>query len=543
MDPLAATFERSAAPVLAAGDTLGPYVVVRPLGSGAHGSVFEGQGPNGERVAVKALHNPGAGTLPRLVREAKLVEGIVHPNVCRIFGARRLDDGSAILVLELLEGRTLQDAIREGPLPVHRAIELTIQMARGLQVLHALGIVHRDLKPANVFLTKHNGVEVPKIMDFGVAKAAASWDLTQLTATNGIVGTPAYMSPEQALTPAEIDPRSDLYSLGLVLFEMLAGRRPFSGAEPAQLIVAHAQAIPPSVRRFRPEVSPELSAVVARCLAKFPEERPATAAELEAQLRAARGQSTAPPIIAPRPRRRSWVAGLAALAAAAAVAVVVIPELRPTLSLEERAAPPAPIVQSEPAEPVQSASEERVERPATPWLYGTRDREIELELDQRGLSRADLVDFVESGAEWEAVRDRKVTRRELQTTAARVRRQIQDEPMTRAFLRRKLERLRRMGLAERSADALAKSIESAPEHQLWVEARSLTLRERWTRSAAAREAGPTTLVDHLHQEGRRALTEGRFEDAERMLEQCVAEDPRHPECHRELSRLYALEKR
>ncbi len=234
--------------MLAAGSRLGPYEILTPLGAGGMGEVYRARDPRlGREVAVKVLPDAVSADPDRLRRfeqEARAASALNHPNILTVFdtGAQ---DGVAYLVTELLEGETLRERLA-GALPVRKAVEIAIQIARGLAAAHERRIVHRDLKPENLFLTRDGRV---KILDFGLAKltahgagspaelAAAPTLLSGGTEPGFVLGTAGYMSPEQVQgLPA--DHRADLFALGAVLYEMLAGRRAFRGDSPAETMAA-----------------------------------------------------------------------------------------------------------------------------------------------------------------------------------------------------------------------------------------------------------------------------------------------------------------
>jgi Protein kinase domain len=255
------------------------YEILAELGRGGMGRVYQAFDRElGEAVAIKTLlgqPDDGSHDAERLLREIQICRKITHPNVVRVFDLGRFP-GGIFLTMELLEGERLDHRLaRLGPLPTQLVQHYLGEIAAGLAEAHSLGVVHRDLKPSNVFLTPLR----LKILDFGIARQLA--DDNRLTATGFAVGSPAYMSPEQ-LQGLPLDGRSDLYSLGVVAFVLLAGREPFTGATPAALAVQHLQQPPPDLRRLRPELPPGWPELVARLLAKRPADRYPSAAELAA---------------------------------------------------------------------------------------------------------------------------------------------------------------------------------------------------------------------------------------------------------------------
>ena len=264
----------------------GRYKLIESLGSGGMGEVFVAENISiGMRVAVKLL-KPELLANPefrqRFQNEAQAVAAIEHPNVARFFDLVVGDP--TFIVMEYVRGETLADLIRKGAISGDRALEIATRLCWGLDAAHAAGVVHRDLKPANVLLApdaEHG--EVPKLIDFGLAKLAAASADSQLTRTGQIIGTPAYMSPEQ-IKGEKIDGRADVYSLGCVLFEMLTGRSPFaSGADDVQILYRQMHEAPPPLSRHLPEAPPALEALMHKALQKDPAQRyPSTRAMAKA---------------------------------------------------------------------------------------------------------------------------------------------------------------------------------------------------------------------------------------------------------------------
>ena len=211
---------------LAPGTQLGPYTIVSQLGSGDMGVVYEGRDPRLKRtVAIKLLPpdlTKDDTAKQRFLQEAQAASALDHPNICTIHEINETDDGQSYLVMARYEGETLKERIEGGPLAPDDASDIATQVGRGLAEAHRAGMVHRDIKPANLFVTKSG---VVKILDFGLAKLVGTQGVTQ---TGTTVGTVAYMSPEQA-RGEKVDHRTDIWSLGVVLYEMLAGQPPFQG--------------------------------------------------------------------------------------------------------------------------------------------------------------------------------------------------------------------------------------------------------------------------------------------------------------------------
>ena len=297
---------------------VGPYELVTEIGRGAMGVVYRAHDPRlGRDVAVKIFaHDHG---LPgetegerRLVAEARAASALDHPHICTIHDLGTLPDGRPWFAMAYYANGTLADRIAAGPLPAAEAREVAIQLAEALAAAHAAGIVHRDVKPRNVAFAEH---DVAKLLDFGVAL------LRHEHASAASAGTPAYMAPEQVFGEA-VDARADVWAVGVVLFEMLTGRRPFAGRDTTELLRAILEDPAPDVRTLRPDVPPALARTVARALAKSPEQRHASAAQLAAELRAAhRASVIGREAVAIAGRRTRPVIAGAVLVALAAVGV------------------------------------------------------------------------------------------------------------------------------------------------------------------------------------------------------------------------------
>src|SRR5207245_2273303 len=230
--------------------------------------------------AVKILTRQLAGDdsfVARFRREAQAAAALNHPNVVSVFDTGS-DDGKQFIVMEYVRGRTLSQVIHEeSPLPPERAVEVGQAVAQGLAFAHRAGIIHRDVKPGNIMLAPGGSV---KVMDFGIARATSRDDVTR-TAT--VLGTATYFSPEQA-QGHPIDPRSDIYSLGCVMYEMLTGRPPFTAETPVAVAMHHVKSAAPPPSRLNPSVPEDLDAIVMKCLAKDPDARYQTADELSEDL-------------------------------------------------------------------------------------------------------------------------------------------------------------------------------------------------------------------------------------------------------------------
>jgi serine/threonine-protein kinase len=257
------------------GQTVTHYRIVDTLGRGGMGVVYLAEDTKLRRsVALKFL--PAERTQDdeakrRFVNEAQAASALDHPNIGTIYEIDEAPDGRLFIAMAFYDGETLKEKIARGPVPIDEAIDYAKQIAGGLAKAHAAGIVHRDIKPANLLITTDGLV---KIVDFGVAKLFAPQEATrsELTAVGAAVGTPAYMSPEQSVGAAA-DARSDIWALGVVLYEMVAGRLPVAGdhSSPAASIVADGP--PPPLSTLRPEVSADLDRIVTRALAQRADDR------------------------------------------------------------------------------------------------------------------------------------------------------------------------------------------------------------------------------------------------------------------------------
>jgi serine/threonine-protein kinase len=271
----------------------GRYLIERRLGRGGMGMVYLARHQAlGKAVAVKLIHSEMARNelnMARFEREARSAAALDHEHVVDVIDYGHTEDGLAFMVMEALEGRTVGEMIEEvGPLPAGRATAIAWQIAKGLRVAHEAGLIHRDLKSPNVFLVDREGRDHVKLLDFGISKILESdnEDDVKLTSTGVVMGTPNYLSPEQAKGEKDIDHRADIYALGVIFYEMLTGTLPFTGSNVLELAYKHisVEPEPPSAKRPDLNIPPELDRVVLRCLSKEPEARYQTAPELMAAL-------------------------------------------------------------------------------------------------------------------------------------------------------------------------------------------------------------------------------------------------------------------
>ncbi|HKA37026.1 MAG TPA: WD40 repeat domain-containing serine/threonine protein kinase [Thermoanaerobaculia bacterium] len=323
------------------GTRLGPYEVLSPIGAGGMGEVYKARDTRLNRdVAIKVLPEKVAGdpeALARFEREAKAVAALSHPNVLGIFDLGR-EGTTAYAAMELLVGQTLRERLLEGPIPQRKALEYALQTAHGLAAAHEKGIVHRDLKPENLFVTSDGRV---KILDFGLAKQMAtqtedtrSPTSIAITEPGSVMGTVGYMSPEQ-VRGRPVDKRSDIFSLGSILYEMLTGERAFRGDSPAEAMAAIAQKDPPELAEGSGKFPMAVERILRHCLEKRPEDRFDTAHDLAFAIETAMGVSSSPRSAAAAstsPRRKrllGWILGAAAAAAALAAGLLLGPRFRP----------------------------------------------------------------------------------------------------------------------------------------------------------------------------------------------------------------------
>jgi tRNA A-37 threonylcarbamoyl transferase component Bud32 len=309
--------------IMEAGTVLGVYRLVKLLGKGGMGEVYLAVHTKlGRKVALKLLRSKYAAdtsAVRRFFREARAASQINHPNIVAINDFIENEAGNCFYVMEYLEGETLADRIKRGGVVLEEILEIGQQIGTGLEALHGAGVIHRDLKPANIFLVRQEGQPVQvKLLDFGLIKLGEAADVDRVAAPTNpdmLVGTPEYMAPEHIRNISNLDHRADLYSLGVILYEMVSSRRPIEASSMGELLVSIVTEPP---RRLDPGVTaPPLKRLIMQCLEKGPQDRPASAAEVVSVLQSLRKQAGAR-----RRRAWPWVVGLlGVLVAMAALAL------------------------------------------------------------------------------------------------------------------------------------------------------------------------------------------------------------------------------
>jgi len=333
------------------GTVVGEYCIEQKLGDGGMATVYGATHPLiGKKAAIKVMSpslSADAGAVARFALEARAVNRIGHPNIVDVFSFGRLSDGRSYFVMEWLQGETLYERLwkQHGPLPLPDVLNILDQICDALEATHEKGIIHRDLKPANVFLCPVRGrPEEVKLLDFGVAKLAERDAGPGWTSAGSVVGTPEYISPEQA-RGKDVDTRTDLYSLGVIAYEMVLGRQPFISDNPADAIQMHLCAKPPRPSILWKRIPPRLEALLLKLLAKSPDER-ATLAEVRETIAALRPMVTQaldrvadaplPPLPPSRHRHALRLAVVALTFVGLALAIY-----KPSKSQAERPAPAA----------------------------------------------------------------------------------------------------------------------------------------------------------------------------------------------------------
>ncbi len=290
------------------GQKIGNYRILRRLGVGGMGAVYLAEHPLiGKKVALKVIHRELAGNkevIARFFNEARAVNKIGNEHIVEIHDFGQSDEGEHFYIMEYLEGRTLADVLQqERVLPVQRSLHITAQIAGGLAAAHSCGIIHRDLKPDNIMLLDRLGDhDFVKVLDFGLAKMIHDSASAKLTAAGVVLGTPQYMSPEACESKRDIDHRSDIYCLGILLFQMVTGQVPFEGQSMGEILVKHVSAAPPAPRALNPQIPPSVEQIILRCLAKLPDARfPTMKALRDALLDADSYLASSPPVMRSAP--------------------------------------------------------------------------------------------------------------------------------------------------------------------------------------------------------------------------------------------------
>ena len=272
------------------GVEIGGYELVSALGQGSFAVVYRAvHQTTGEQVAIKLLHHhlaSDAEVVRRFVGEARAALLVGHQNVVQVKAIDALEGNRYFIVLELLEGQTLAARLERGPIPFEDAAPLLRQMCDALGAAHTVGIVHRDLKPENIYLANQNDRPVLKVMDFGVARRSHLSVGEKRTQSGLVLGTPLYLSPEQSMG-AEVDARADVYSVGVIMYQMLTGRVPFDGANAVEVILAHRNSPVRKPSELLPSLPAEVDTIVLTALAKKPDDRYQTMDKFEAALAAA----------------------------------------------------------------------------------------------------------------------------------------------------------------------------------------------------------------------------------------------------------------
>jgi len=334
------------------------YRLISRLGGGGMGEVYRAVNEAvGREVAIKVLRPElvrHRDTVARFVREARAANAVRHPNVVDVLDVATAEDGTPFLVQELLKGHDLSAPLAErGRVSCAEALDWMIPVADAVTAAHAQGLMHRDLKPENVFLAvQPNGSIVPKVLDFGLSRSVD--DRSQrVTATGVTMGTPGYMSPEQIIGASTIDVRTDVWALGVMLYELMAGRLPFTAETPGALFLRICTADPQPLDELAPWVPPSLCAVVMRCLVREPSGRFDNAGALLAALRAERptAPTEAPPPMPPRPAQSSTELASGATLSAPGVdpGVTLGPPMRRPMHSPALVAPPVVVSTTPPA--------------------------------------------------------------------------------------------------------------------------------------------------------------------------------------------------
>jgi len=385
---------------IAPGTPIGEYVIERKVARGGMGAIYAARHPVlGRQAAIKIIHGELSGDaslLERFVREAQAVNLIRHPNIVDVFSIGALPDGRAYFVMDWLDGISLAQRLeRERPLPLAEAAWILDEAIDAVAAAHAAGVVHRDLKPPNIFLARRGATTRVVVLDFGIAKLSGI--IREETATGILMGTPAYLAPEQART-SQVDHRADIYALGVVAFEMLAGRRPFSGADAESVVGKHIAMEAPRLADHAPGLPPPVAGVVAAMMAKDPAARPALD-EVRRVLAPFLPRAAGAP--QPARRRRGWLLAvvLGALAVGAAAVGVVALGGSPSEAAHAAIDAAPPIIAVAPAPPDAAPPAPDAAAPSAHLVIDVDRDDARIEVDDRliaGASRHVTVD-VEPG--------------------------------------------------------------------------------------------------------------------------------------------------
>ncbi len=397
----------------------GLYELEEVIGVGGMGAVYSAKHVHlQKRFAVKVFRNQlaaGKAALERFRHEAIAASRIDHPHIIDVVNFDTAENGTAFLVMELLRGQNLAEVLKHGALPLARAIDIVLQVGDALAAAHAHGIVHRDLKPENIFIIEKNGRDLVKILDFGISKMRAEGEeQVRITRTGQLLGTPRYMSPEQAMEDGEVDHRADVYALGAILYEMVCGEPPFEGRNYAQLIYQHASVTPtpPSQRNSAPSLPGGVEQAILCALEKRPEERFDSVADMMDALRAATSQTgeLEPAIggLGGRPARRAGRRALVPVAAAGAAAVALAAWF---LWSDEDGQSTVPAASASTTLAPDVHRETVADQPSRNAVEQNRDRQLQLEPE------ADTHRGPESGKTAEANDRRGIARRESRAKA------------------------------------------------------------------------------------------------------------------------------
>ena len=520
----------------------GKYQILGKLGQGGMGIVYKARHLHFDEIcALKVVTShlaDEAGFLQRFRAEALVMRKLAHPNAVRVQDFDETEDGRPFMVMEYVEGRSLDKLLATGiPFPPRRAVRITMQAASALGAAHQLGIIHRDIKPANILLAQTaDGGDLVKVLYFGVAKVKEGSTLVMgasLTRTGFVVGTPEYMSPEQArgVRGEELDGRTDLYSLGVVLYEMLTGRLPFTADTPVMMLMAHVQTEPLDPRQLRADLPAPLTALVLRTLEKDPDRRFASAEALREALESLEQDRTVRLTPAPAP---------------SAVRGVPTPRVPPRVPPPEgRISPPgakqavlAAPAMARPARPVFAPAEEASR---SPWMYiaigvivlaGAAGGFLWYRSSRPAPAEAP-VPTVETSPPAPSPQPATPPVTETAPPAPTETQQGGESEEVRRLLEYGRDAMRR-GDRESAAGFFRGALALDPENRLAREG----LRRAQRPPEPVRPAAPKideAAVLRLMQDGKQAMDAGRYEEAIRNFQAVLDLDPNHPGAQRGLA--------